>query len=235
MSKQKNTAYMTTGEQIGGVIFFLIYLLVLPFATDPLFRLAERALGVTFSAHLKNSIYYYLLFAITILIFHNFLGRTTRQMVDRFSLTCKMVGLGLIFLYGLNELVYRLTNLVIINRTNLNNSAISAQINDAPHVTVFIVILLAPVVEEVLFRGLVFGGIRQKNQILAYLVSCLLFALMHVWQFAVVQQDVTYFLLMVQYLVPGWVLAWVYDRSGTLWAPMALHAVANALSVWAIA
>jgi membrane protease YdiL (CAAX protease family) len=70
--------------------------------------------------------------------------------------------------------------------------------------------------------------------VVAYLVSCLLFALLHVWQFAVVQQDITYFLLMVQYLVPGAVLAWAYESSGTLWTSIGLHAVANALSAWAM-
>ena len=39
MAKKKGTTYMTAGEQIAGVIFFVIYLLVLPFATAPLLRL----------------------------------------------------------------------------------------------------------------------------------------------------------------------------------------------------
>lgn len=141
---------------------------------------------------------------------------------------------GLVALYGLNELVYRLTRLVVDNRTNLNDVSISAQIDDAPRVTMLIVIFLAPFVEEVLFRGLVFGGLRGKSVLLAYAVSCALFALVHVWQFVVQSRDLTYFLLMVQYLVPGVVLAWVYDRSGTLWTAIGLHAVTNALSVWAM-
>ena len=142
--------------------------------------------------------------------------------------------MGLVGLYGLNELVYRLTNLIFTNRTNLNDTTISAQIDDAPHMTLLIVIFLAPFVEEVLFRGLVFGNLKSKSRALAYAVSCLLFALLHVWQFAVVKQDVTYFLLMIQYLVPGLVLAWAYDHSGTLWSSIALHAAANALSTWAM-
>ena len=100
--------------------------------------------------------------------------------------------------------------------------------------TVLIVVFLAPFVEEVLFRGLVFGNLRGKSRLAAYVISCLLFALLHVWQFAVVEQDITYFLLMVQYLVPGLVLAGAYDYSGTLWASIGLHAAANALSVWSM-
>ena len=83
-------------------------------------------------------------------------------------------------------------------------------------------------------RGLVFGNLRRKSAAVGYIVSCLLFALLHVWQFAVVNRDITYFLLMLQYLVPGLVLAWVYDRTGTLWTSIGLHAAANALSAWTI-
>ena len=140
----------------------------------------------------------------------------------------------LVALSGLNELVYRLTTLVVSNQTNLNDTTISAQIEDAPHMTLLIVIFLAPFVEEVLFRGLVFGNLRRKSAAVGYLVSCLLFALLHVWQFAVVNRDITYFLLMLQYLVPGLVLAWVYDRTGTLWTSIGLHAAANALSAWTL-
>ena len=234
MPRKKSTAYMSPGEQIAGTAFFVIYLVVLPFVTGPLFRLAGVLLGVTIDAAMQNIIYYYLLFAVTLVIFHAFLGRTSRQLAEGLSGALKCLGVGLIALYGLNELVYRLTNLVVSNQTNLNDTTISAQIADAPHMTLLIVILLAPFVEEVLFRGLIFGNLRGKNPWLAYAVSCLLFALLHVWQFAVVNRDVTYFLLMVQYLVPGLVLAWVYDHSGTLWTSVALHAAANALSVWTI-
>ena len=215
-------------------MFFVIYLVVLPFAAGPLFRLAGRLLDVTISAALQNVIYYYVLFAVTVLIFHKFLARTCRNLADNLGGACRMLLVGLVALYGLNELAYRLTNLIITNRTNLNDTAISAQMDSAPYMTLLIVVLLAPFVEEVLFRGLVFGNLKGKSRPVAYVVSCALFALLHVWQFAVVYQDVTYFLLMLQYLVPGAVLAWVYDRSGTLWTSIALHALTNALSVLAM-
>lgn len=232
MAKRKTATYMTAGEQIAGVVFFVIYLLVLPFATAPLFRLAGRLLGVSISGAMQNIIYYYVLFAVTIIIFHGFLGRTSRHFADNLGGAYKTLAAGLVGLYGLNELVYRLTNLIFTNHTNLNDTTISAQIDDAPHMTLLIVIFLAPFVEEVLFRGLVFGNLKGKSRTVAYLVSCLLFALLHVWQFAVVKQDITYFLLMIQYLVPGLVLAWAYEHSGTLWTSIGLHAAANALSVW---
>ena len=209
MPRKKSAAYMSAGEQIAGTVLFVIYLVVLPFAAGPLFRLLGGLLGVQIGQGLQNALYYYLLFAATVIIFHGFLGRTSRNFADNLGGACRYIAVGLVALYGLNELAYRLTRLLVPTQTNLNDTTISAQ-----------------------FRGLVFGNLRRKSAAVGYLVSCLLFALLHVWQFAVVNRDVTYFLLMVQYLVPGLVLSWVYDRTGTLWTSIGLHAAANALAAW---
>ena len=234
MAKRKSASYMTPGEQIAGTVFFVIYLVVLPFATAPLFRLAERLLDASISPSLQNAIYYYTLFAVTLIIFHSFLGRTTRNFADNLGNACKSILVGLIALYGLNELVYRLTRMLVNNHTNLNDTTISAQIEDAPHMTLLIVIFLAPFVEEVLFRGLVFGCLKEKSRIFAYILSCALFAFLHVWT-AVSNWDLGYLILMLQYLVPGLVFAWAYEHSGTLWTSILLHMLVNALSLFTIA
>ena len=235
MPRKKSAAYMSAGEQIAGTVLFVIYLLVLPFVTAPLFRLIGGLLGVTISEGLQNILYYYILFAATIIIFHGFLGRTSRHFAENLGGACKFMAIGLVALYGLNELVYRLTRLVVSNQTNLNDTTISAQIEDAPHMTLLIVIFLAPFVEEVLFRGLVFGCLKEKSRIFAYILSCALFAFLHVWTAAVSNWDLGYLILMLQYLVPGLVFAWAYEHSGTLWTSILLHMLVNALSLFTIA
>ena len=54
------------------------------------------------------------------------------------------------------------------------------------------------------------------------------------WQFAAVNHSWTYLLQMLQYLVPGLVMAWTYERSGTLWGSVLLHAAVNGLAVAAL-
>lgn len=233
--KNEAASYMTEGEKIAGTVFFVIYLLVLPFATAPLLRLLGHLLGTQISESLGNTIYYYTLFAVTLLIFHRFIGRTTRLFFENAAAHLKVVVVGFIAFYGLNELVYRLTSAVMETRTaNLNDMTISAQIQASPRTAVLMVVLLAPFVEEVLFRGLVFGGLKARSRLLAYTATCLLFALLHVWQYAVMNQDIRYLVLMLQYLAPGLVMAWVFERSGTLWTAILLHAGVNALSVWSL-
>ena len=234
MRKRRQTGDLSQGELVAGAVFFAVYLLVLPFAAGPLFRAVSLLLGVTISEGLANAIYYYALFLTAVVVFHGYLVRTSQKLLDDLSGSLKTVGVGLVALYGLNELVYRLGRGLAGSHTNLNDVAVSAQVSTAPYTTMLIVVLLAPFVEEVLFRGLVFGALRGRSRLLAYAVSCVLFALMHVWQFAVSSRDASYLLLTVQYLVPGLVLAWAYEHSGNLWTAVGVHAAANALSTWQI-
>ena len=156
----------------------------------------------------------------------DFLGGVSRAMTT----FC----MGLLVFYGANELFYRVANVLFNSRTNLNDMTIAASINAAPRLTALIIVFLAPFVEEVLFRGLVFGCLKEKSRVAAYVISCVLFAFMHVWTFALSSWDWSYLILMLQYLVPGLVFAWAFDHSGTLWTSILLHATVNALALWAI-
>lgn len=136
MAKRKASgAYLTEGEKIAGTVFFVIYLLVLPFVTRPALDLLGRLLGVTIGESLGNTIYYYVLFAVTLIIFHRFIGRTTTLFLENAVGSLKVLAVGFIAFYGLNELTYRLTRLVVGNHTNLNDMTISAQIDAAPRTT----------------------------------------------------------------------------------------------------
>ena len=233
MAKKKPSGGLTKLERAGGTVFFVLYLLLLPLAAGPARRLAAELLERPVSEALYGAAYYYALFAVTAVLFHRLLGKTTRRFLDDPALALKTAGVGLVAHYGLGELASRLGRLFADRAGNLNDAVISSRAGSAPHMTLLIVLLLAPFVEETLFRGLVFGGLKERSRPLAYAASCALFALAHVWPFAVAGRDAAYLLLMAQYLIPGLVLAWAYDHAGTLWASVALHAGVNALSVLA--
>lgn len=232
MAKRKAASYMTSGQRAAGVILFLVYLLVLPLVTDPFFAFCEEAVGAPISPALRSAVYYGVLLAVCLLVFHKFLGRTTDDLGENLGPACQAVLMGLVGMYGMNELLYRLGGLLLPGAVNLNNAPISAQIEDAPRFSFVIIVFLAPFVEEVLFRGLVFGSLKGRSRTVAYVLSCLLFALAHVWAFAAEGPTFARFLAMVQYLVPGLMLCWSYERGGTLWSPIALHSLFNALAIW---
>lgn len=87
--------------------------------------------------------------------------------------------------------------------------------------TLFLIALLVPIVEELVFRGMLLGGLsRNLNFWWANLLQSLIFASIHgdPPRFAV------YFLL-------GLFGGWLVRRTGALWPAIALHALNNAVAV----
>ena len=233
MARKAASASMNHTERLAGTVFFVVYLLVMPLLAQRLFSLFALLLDTQIGAELQNALYYYLLFAVTLIIFHRYIGHTTSRLLDNLDRAAATLFFGLLIFYGANELLYRVFHVFFHSRANLNDVTIAAQVSAAPRTTALIVIFLAPFVEEVLFRGLVFGCLREKSAVVGYAVSALLFAFLHVWTFALSSWDASYFALMLQYLAPGLVFAWAYDRSGTLWTSILLHAIVNALALYA--
>lgn len=90
-----------------------------------------------------------------------------------------------------------------------------------PVLAVVAIVILAPIAEELFFRGIVFNAwLREAGRRYAYVGSSLLFAVIHLSVAAVLP----IFLL-------GLALAWVYRRTGNLLAPIAMHATVNGISV----
>ena len=90
-----------------------------------------------------------------------------------------------------------------------------------PWLVVLSVVILAPIAEEIFFRGVVFNAwLREAGPRWAFIGSSALFALIHISVVALVP----IFLL-------GLALAWVYRRTNNLLAPIAMHATVNGISV----
>ena len=103
--------------------------------------------GASSSPAARSVITYYILFALSAIIVHHYLARTCRALADNLGGAFQSLGVGLVALYGLNELIYRLTYRLAGNRTNLNDTAIFAQMDAAPHMTFLVVVFLAPFVD----------------------------------------------------------------------------------------
>ena len=89
-------------------------------------------------------------------------------------------------------------------------------------------VLVAPVAEELFFRGMVFGVLRSRLDFWpAAGISGGLFALSHL------QTTLEGYLLVILIIAPlGMWLAWVYERRRTLLVPILVHAVFNLVQVF---
>ena len=91
----------------------------------------------------------------------------------------------------------------------------------------FLIIAGAAIGEELFFRGLLFGGLRQMLPLWpAALISGVLFGLPHL-----PQGDLA---VGLQLALFGAILAWSYERSGSLWVPIGMHALNNTLAFYVL-
>lgn len=94
---------------------------------------------------------------------------------------------------------------------------------------VFISLVLLPaVVEEVLFRGFLFGGLRTKLTFIpAAVITSLMFGVVHL-QFG--GSDPLLWVAAIDTFILSMVMVFIRERSGSLWPTIQLHALKNGLA-----
>ncbi len=135
------------------------------------------------------------------------------------------------FVFLLVFLISLLLSLVYPEISNPNQESINELVKLNKNMMIVVSVLLAPFVEEVIFRGVVFGTIRKKNTLIAYIVSSLFFAFYHEWQFFLTGFSWSLLITTLTYIPAGICLARTYERSKTIWAPIFLHMILNFVSV----
>ena len=115
---------------------------------------------------------------------------------------------------------------------NPNNAAVMEMAGVEYGKTAALAIFLAPLVEEPVFRGAVFGGLYRYGRRLAYGASMLLFSLYHVWGYALL--DPIYWVYLLQYLPVSWLLCRCYERCNSIWGSIFFHMTVNAVSISAL-
>lgn len=90
----------------------------------------------------------------------------------------------------------------------------------SPWLFLFAGIVIAPIVEEVFFRGFLFAGLRQRyTWQKAAFISSFLFAIIHFQ-----------LLSFIPLFVMGYAFAYIYHRSNSIWLPISMHVITNGLA-----
>jgi membrane protease YdiL (CAAX protease family) len=93
---------------------------------------------------------------------------------------------------------------------------------------VLLAVVIAPISEELFFRGVLFRTVRDRHGFWpAALASAIPFGLVHY----VPSPAIDALVLQLTMVVTGLGLAWIYERKGTVVAPMAAHVAFNVLGV----
>ena len=130
---------------------------------------------------------------------------------------------GSVFLVGIGVQVGYLTILRLIG-VDTGRVTPSTFIEEGGVVLVLLSILalvVAPVAEEIFFRGFIFGGVATRYGFMkGALASAALFSIAHIEP-----------LKFLPLFVLGFLLAWIYHKTGALWGSMIAHLLNNALAL----
>lgn len=111
------------------------------------------------------------------------------------------------------------------NQNNINNSY-----EIAPFYLIFNVVIFAPIVEELVFRGAIFNLVKgKKNFWIANIISAFIFGFIHVSAslYSGNYLDLTY---IITYMSMGIVLGLAYKDSDSIFGSIAVHFVNNAIA-----
>ena len=91
-------------------------------------------------------------------------------------------------------------------------------------------VILAPIVEEVIFRGLIFRTLRDYNKYMAHFVSALCFGFIHIYS-GLFAGDLTQLFYLLSYGGSGLAFSYAYEARKTIVAPIIIHMVNNLIAV----
>ena len=171
---------------------------------------------------------------VVVVFLRRFLGKNITVSLDHPLRTLYLAALGYLGCTALTELVSVCTYWCLPEYVNLNDLSIQSQLASETVVMLLTTVVLAPVVEECFFRGLLFRGLYDRSPAAAWTASVALFAVVHVAGFIGWYSPMALLASFVTYIPAGVVLCVTYQRSGSIIAPILTHALVNLMAASAI-
>lgn len=227
MTKKQLSVPMTQQEVALGYGYLVLELFALPI----LLQLGNALLPQPLTDTELNFLFFGLNFLVTTVIFRKFLLKHGKYFLsDIFG--CLRGSLhGFVAYWVLNYIVGSMIMLIAPDFYNVNDSAISTMIDQNTGLMSFGTILLAPVAEELLYRGLIFRGLYNRKPLLGYLVSTLAFAGLHVVGYIGLYSPLHLALCLLQYIPAGICLGWAYAKTDSIFAPILMHIAINQIGI----
>lgn len=199
-------------------------------------ELTGLAIGLGFIAeadvYLFNGILIGLQLFLTVFIMSSLANENNEKWTwsTRFQEVLKHVFFVYISLIAVNTLISQFT----AQSTSDNQMLIMEVFKEAPLYIVFVAVIFAPIVEEILFRGIIYRTLRfYKFKYIALLISSFLFGVLHVYESILISRYEDLWFIFV-YMAIGLFMGVIYEKSGDILAPIALHMVYNAIAVFTL-
>lgn len=221
---------MTRRETVLGWIYLLLSLFVLPVVL----YLINGLLNGPLSNTEVNLAFMGLNFLAVGLIFRRFLTSSVKAAANRPWRVLAYAAAGFV-LYQLGSILIAIAIVFVSpDFSNVNDNTVIGLFQEHATLMSISTVLLVPVAEESLYRGLLFQGFQRKSRLLAYCLSTLIFAGIHVVGYIGSTDLITLCLCFAQYIPAGVTLAWAYEKADTIAAPILIHIIINLIATTAM-
>lgn len=211
-----------------------IYLILDLFFLPGILSYANRLLPYPLPNVWLNFLYFSLNFGIILGLCHGYLHKSLVHAGKHPGEFLQAAVVGFLLYYAASLIMSWLLNRLAPGFSNVNDGTIGTMAKNSFWPMAIGTVLLVPTAEEVLYRGLLFGSFYGKHPRRAYLFSTLVFSAIHVMGYLGKYDALTLALCFLQYIPAGLCLAWAYAESGTIFAPILIHTVINAMGIYAV-
>lgn len=236
LPEKKSPAYtfadpLTRGERIALMVYFPLHIVLLP----SIISIVSYWLGFTLDDTTINVVYYAVGFIYMLVALRGYFRRAFDELIDARRRCATAFLLAYLIDIGLSWAAEAVFAVIPFDFSSSPNNDFVFSLADVNFGAVFAMsVFMAPMVEEPMFRGLLFGSVRKHGRVAAYAVSVAVFSVYHVWQYAVLYADWTYLVYALSYVPVSFALAWSYEKSGSIWVPVFFHMAVNAISMYVI-
>ena len=220
---------MSVAQRIISLVWIAVHIALIPFLLTRFTAFNELSSG-------KQNLLWYVVSTVCLVIINfTFLRRDFDTILDNIGkvffeiLTCYVIIFAFdMIISGLLSMYMSATG-ADVTFANQNNENIMSQSQQESGMVTACAIFLAPIAEELMFRGGLFGTLRKWNRVVAYIVTIAAFSVYHVWSYAI--SDPTYWIYALQYIPISFILCRCYERTNTIWGNILFHMSWNAITL----
>ncbi|MBR2309663.1 MAG: CPBP family intramembrane metalloprotease [Oscillospiraceae bacterium] len=227
---EKISVTLTHKEKMLGWIYYPLQLLIIPLVIS----LVNALIGYPMNEAVLNFVYFAVNFVCILLIGFRFLKNNAKNALKAPLRCISSAVIGLFFYWGLSYIIQIFIMIIDPTFFNVNDASIDNMIQENSTLMTVGIVLLVPIAEEFLYRGLFFSQFYNRKPIAAYLISTCIFAAIHVVGYAFDYPMLRLVLCFLQYLPAGIAMGWAYARADSIWASILMHTAINLIGALAM-
>lgn len=210
-------------------IYLVLYVILAPMLIPKLSTLLEPILNKNTNIILLSFTYLIFFVAVFLLAKQQILQGFTKLKENFIALTARTFKFYLLLFC--TTLILNIILLNLIGTSANNQMLINKSLLETPVFTAIITCFFAPIVEETIFREVIYNKLRIfSNEWIAIIISSFLFGLIHISS-SIKSGNISDFPYIITYSALGFILVLAYKKSNSIIGSIYLHFVNNSIAI----